>query len=44
MSLCIELLSFPEERRISRKQKADARYSVIGICEGPPGLAEKHDS
>ncbi len=32
------------EKRIARKQKADALSSAIGIYEGPKDLAEKHDS
>jgi hypothetical protein len=39
-----EFLSLLEERRDARKQKADALSEVIGICEGPQDLAEKHDS
>ncbi len=39
-----EFLSSLEERPNVRKQKADALSSVIGICEGPQDLAEKHDS
>jgi len=30
--------------RCTSKHKADALSSVIGICEGPQDLAEKHDS
>jgi hypothetical protein len=39
-----EFLSSLEEGPDARKQKADALSSVIGICEGPQDLAEKHDS
>jgi len=39
-----EFLSSLEEIQDARKQKADALSSVIGICEGPRDLAEKHDS
>lgn len=39
-----KLLSFLEERPDTGKHKADALSSVIGICEGPQDLAEKHDS
>jgi len=37
-------LSSLEEKPDTRKHKADALSSVIGICEGPQDLAEKHDS
>lgn len=39
-----EFLSSLEERPDRSKQKTDAPSSVIGICEGPRDLAEKHDS
>ncbi len=39
-----EFVSALEERPDARKRKADALSSVIGICEGPQDLAEKHDS
>jgi hypothetical protein len=38
-----EFLSSLEERPDARKQKADALSGVIGICEGPQDLAEKHN-
>jgi hypothetical protein len=37
-------LSSLEERPDTKKHKADALSSVIGICEGLQDLAEKHDS
>jgi hypothetical protein len=39
-----KFLSSLEEKPDTRKQKADALSGVIGICEGPQDLAEKHDS
>jgi len=39
-----QAISSLEERPDTRKRKADAISSVIGICEGPHDLAEKHDS
>lgn len=39
-----KFLSSLEERPDTRKHKADALSSVIGICEGPQDLAEKHDN
>lgn len=39
-----EYLDFLEEKKTSRKRKPDALSLVIGICEGPSDLAEKHDS
>jgi hypothetical protein len=39
-----KFLSSLEERPDTGKHKADALSSVIGICEGPQDLAEKHDS
>ena len=39
-----EAVSFLEERPDTEKHKADALSRVIGICEGPQDLAEKHDS
>jgi hypothetical protein len=39
-----EAMSSLEERPDTRKHNADALSSVIGICEGPHDLAEKHDS
>jgi hypothetical protein len=38
-----EFLSSLEERPDARIQKADALSGVIGICEGPQDLAEKHN-
>jgi hypothetical protein len=38
-----KFLSSLEEKPDTRKHKADALSSVIGICEGPKDLAEKHD-
>jgi hypothetical protein len=37
-------LSSLEEKPYTRKHRADALSSVIGICEGPQDLAEKHDN
>jgi hypothetical protein len=39
-----EAMSSQEERPDTGKCKAYAISSVIGICEGPQDLAEKHDS
>jgi Protein of unknown function (DUF2281) len=39
-----EYLDFLEVKKTSRKRKPDAFSQVIGICEGPSDLAEKHDS
>jgi hypothetical protein len=39
-----EAVSSLEERLDTRKHKPDALSNVIGICEGPQDLAEKHDS
>ena len=39
-----EFLSSLEERPDRGKYKTDALSSVVGICEGPRDLAEKHDS
>ena len=39
-----EYLDFLEEKKTTRKRKPDALSQVIGICEGPSDLAEKHDS
>jgi hypothetical protein len=39
-----EYLDFLDEKKVSRKRKPDALSQVIGICEGPSDLAEKHDS
>jgi hypothetical protein len=39
-----KFLSSLEERPDTRKHRADALSSVIGICEGPQDLAERHDS
>jgi hypothetical protein len=39
-----EAMSSQEERPDTEKHKADALSSVIGICEGPQDLAEKHDN
>jgi mRNA-degrading endonuclease RelE of RelBE toxin-antitoxin system len=39
-----KFLSSLEERPDTGKHKADVLSSVIGICEGPQDLAEKHDS
>ncbi len=32
------------ERREPKRNKRNALAEVIGICEGPPDLADKHDS
>ncbi len=32
------------ERRETRRSKGNTLEEVIGICEGPPDLADKHDS
>jgi len=37
-------LSSLEEKPDTRKHRADALSSVIGICEGPQDLAEMHDN
>lgn len=35
----------PEEKKSEvKKRRKDALDEVIGICEGPEDLAEKHDS
>jgi hypothetical protein len=39
-----EAMSSLEERPDTGKHKADALSSVIGICDGPQDLAEKHDN
>lgn len=39
-----EFLSSLEDRPDARDYKADALSRVIGICDGPQDLAEKHDS
>jgi hypothetical protein len=38
------LLDSMEEEKAARKRKPSALSQVIGICEGPPDLAEEHDS
>ena len=30
-------------RRLEERRKKDVLSNVIGICEGPPDLAERHD-
>jgi hypothetical protein len=37
-------MSSVKERPDTGKHKADTLSSVIGICDGPQDLAEKHDS
>ncbi|MGA9100003.1 MAG: hypothetical protein WB392_13845 [Methanotrichaceae archaeon] len=32
------------ERREPKRSKGNTLAEVIGICEGPPDLADKHDS
>lgn len=32
-----------EVKKAAGKQKPDALYAVIGICEGPSDLADEHD-
>lgn len=39
-----EYIALIDEKKIARKRKPDALSDVIGICEGPIDLAEKHDS
>jgi len=39
-----EFLSSLEERPDARNYRADALSRVVGICDGPQDLAEKHDS
>ncbi len=39
-----DFLSILEEKREAGTNEADALSGVIGICEGPRDLAEKHDS
>jgi hypothetical protein len=39
-----EAMSSLEVKPDTRKHKTDALSGVIGICEGPQDLAEKHDS
>jgi hypothetical protein len=38
-----EYMDVLEEKKTARKRKPDALSQVIGICEGPSDLAEKHD-
>jgi hypothetical protein len=38
------LLDLLEGEKTARKRKPDALSRGIGICEGPPDLAEEHDS
>lgn len=33
-----------EKKQNARKRKADALSGVIGVCEGPKDLVEKHDN
>ncbi|OPY50263.1 MAG: hypothetical protein A4E49_02799 [Methanosaeta sp. PtaU1.Bin112] len=39
-----EFLRSLETKNASRKHKPHVLSQVTGICEGPPDLAEKHDS
>jgi hypothetical protein len=39
-----EFLRSMKMKKAARKHKPDALSQVIGICEGPSDLAEKHDS
>lgn len=39
-----EFLRSLETKKAVGKRKSDALSQVIGICEGPSDLADKHDS
>ncbi len=39
----IEFLEARRKRTIEEKREEDPLSKVIGICEGPSDLAEKHD-
>ena len=38
------LIDLLQRQKTARKHKLDTLSQVIGICEGPPDLAEEHDS
>jgi hypothetical protein len=38
-----DFIEFLEERQRKISKKEDALAKVIGICEGPPDLAERHN-
>ena len=39
-----DYLDFLEGKKRAQKHKTDALSQVIGICDGPSDLADKHDS
>lgn len=39
-----DLLESLEQERKVKRRKEDALSKVIGICEGPEDLADRHDS